>query len=317
MSTALDTLSVPRESLRPPSADQPRFGLLMSLMAHAGLVTALTLGVQWRTEEPAGVEAELWAATPELAAPRTEAPPVEQPAVEPPPPPPPPPVAERKPTPPPPPPAVEEREAQIAIEKAEKAKLEKKRQEEERQAAEKKKAQDDARKKKEEAQKREHERERDEQDRKLKAEKADKAQKADKERRDKLAAEKADQAAKAAREDQIRRMNAQLGGGTGAPGSTGTAARDAGPSAGYAGRIKARIKPNIVLTDDIVGNPIAEVEVRLAADGTIIGRKISKTSGSKAWDDTVLRAIDRTAILPRDTNGKVEPVMLISFKPVE
>lgn len=298
MSTALDTLSVPRESLRPPSADQPRFGLLMSLMAHAGLVTALTLGVQWRTEEPAGVEAELWAATPELAAPRTEAPPVEQPAVEPPPPPP---VAERKPA-PPPPPAVEEREAQIAIEKAEKAKLEKKRLEEERQAAEKKKALDDARKKKEEADK---------------AEKADKAQKADKERRDKQAAEKADQAAKAAREDQIRRMNAQLGGGTGAPGSTGTAARDAGPSAGYAGRIKARIKPNIVLTDDIVGNPIAEVEVRLAADGTIIGRKISKTSGSKAWDDTVLRAIDRTAILPRDTNGKVEPVMLISFKPVE
>ena len=72
------------------------------------------------------------------------------------------------------------------------------------------------------------------------------------------------------REENLRRMMGQVG-ATGTPDSTGTAARDAGPSASYAGRIKARIKPNIVLTDNVDGNPSAEVEVRCAADGTIVG----------------------------------------------
>ena len=91
------------------------------------------------------------------------------------------------------------------------------------------------------------------------------------------------------------------------PAATGTAARTSGPSAGYAGRIKARIKPNIVLTDDVAGNPLATVEVRLAPDGTIVGRKLVKSSGSPAWDEAVLRAIDRTEVLPRDIDGRVPP----------
>eukprot|EP01036_Dinobryon_divergens_P048960 gene48961-biopygen39832 len=99
----------------------------------------------------------------------------------------------------------------------------------------------------------------------------------------------------------MQRMQAQLG-GTGAADSAGTATRSSGPSASYAGRIKARIKPNIVFTDDIPGNPTAEVEVRVALDGTITSRRIVKSSGSPGWDDAVLRAIDRTGTLPRDTD---------------
>ena len=76
--------------------------------------------------------------------------------------------------------------------------------------------------------------------------------------------------------------------GTGSPSSTGTAARDAGPSASYAGRIIARVKPHIVLTDEVAGNPVAAVEVRCAADGTITGRRLVKSSGSKEWDDPAL-----------------------------
>ena len=101
------------------------------------------------------------------------------------------------------------------------------------------------------------------------------------------------------------------------PAATGTAARTSGPSAGYAGRIKARIKPNIVLTADVPGNPLATVEVRLAPDGTIVSRKLTNSSGSPAWDETVLRAIDKTEILPHDIDGRVPSSMSIDFRPQE
>ena len=102
---------------------------------------------------------------------------------------------------------------------------------------------------------------------------------------------------------------------TGDADSTGTAARTSGPSANYAGRIRARIKPNIVFTDAVSGNPLATVEVRCASDGTITSRKLVRSSGNDAWDDAVLRAIDKTETLPRDTDGRVPPLMQIEFKP--
>jgi colicin import membrane protein len=118
------------------------------------------------------------------------------------------------------------------------------------------------------------------------------------------------------REDNLRRMMAQAG-ASNDPAATGTAAQSSGPSAGYAGRIKARIKPNIVLTTSVAGNPLATVEVRLAPDGTIVSRRLTKSSGSPAWDETVLRAIDKTEILPRDVDGRVPPSMSIDFRPQE
>jgi colicin import membrane protein len=99
------------------------------------------------------------------------------------------------------------------------------------------------------------------------------------------------------------------------PAATGNAARTAGPSSGYAGRIKARIKPNIVLASSLDGNPAATVEVRVAPDGTIVGRKLVKSSGSSLWDETVLRAIDKTEVLPKDVDGRVPPTIEIAFRP--
>ena len=85
--------------------------------------------------------------------------------------------------------------------------------------------------------------------------------------------------------------------------------------AGYAGRIKARIQPNIVFADSVTGNPLATVEVRLAPDGTITAKRLVKSSGVKAWDDAVLRAIDKTEVLPRDTDGRVPSSFEIDFRP--
>lgn len=291
----IKSLTVPRDALRPPSSDNARLGVSLSLVAHVGLVVALWLGVQWRTEEPVGVEAELWAAVPEIAAPKAEPQPEPEPDVAPPPPP-------RAAT--PPQPTAEEREAEIAIEKARQDKLEKERREALDQKAREKRQREETERK--EAEKKAAEKER------LDKEK----DKREQERKDKLEQQKKDQASAAAREkarqDQLRRMNEQLG-GSGAPTSTGTAARDAGPSANYAGRIVGRIRPNILLTTELSGNPTTDVRLVVMPDGTITKWEVVKSSGVKEWDDAVLRAIERTAVLPRDENGRVPSPMTLSF----
>lgn len=260
-------------------------GTALAVLVHIGLVIALAFGVSWRSVEPAGVSAELWAAVPQVAAP-----PVVEPAPVPQPKPPSPqPVAR----PIEPPPNQAQIDAQIAIEKAERERKDLQRKELERK----------------ELQRKEQER--------LEREKAEKlaAQKRERELEAKRQKVEEERLAKQ-REDNLKRMMGQVG-GTGAPDSTGTAAREAGPSASYAGRIKARVKPNIVLTEGVPGNPTAEVEVRSAADGTIVGRRLVKSSGNKEWDEAVLRAIDRTEVLPRDVDGRVPGTMVIAFKPRE
>ena len=286
-----------RDALLLPRADA-RLGLgaLLALLAHGGLVGALALGLNWRLPQPDVLaSAELWAAVPQVAAP----PPAPTPAPTPPPP-------ERRPEPAPPKPVppkpVEaDRDAEIALEKAAKRKKE---QQAAREAAEReKRAQEKALLLKKAAE-----------DKRLAEEKiAQRQRQAALEDQRKQAQEAALQDANTAklREENLKRMLGQAG-ATGAANATGNAARDAAPSAAYAGRIKARIKPNIVLTQEVVGNPIAEVEVRCAPDGSIVGRRIIKTSGNPVWDDTVLRAIDRTAKLPLD-NGQILPTMILVF----
>jgi colicin import membrane protein len=39
------------------------------------------------------------------------------------------------------------------------------------------------------------------------------------------------------------------------------------------------------------------------------------SSGHREWDEAVLRAIDRTGTLPRDADGRVPPVIEITFRP--
>ncbi len=115
------------------------------------------------------------------------------------------------------------------------------------------------------------------------------------------------------RKDNLQRM-AGLAGATGGPSATGTAQRASGPSASYGSRVSAIVKPNIVFIEDTQENPVADVEVRVAPDGTIVGRKLIKGSGNKAWDEAVLKAIDKTAVLPRDVDGTVPPQLVISFR---
>jgi colicin import membrane protein len=278
------------EHRRPQRPDGMGRGAMMALLVHAGLLIALAFGVSWRSSEPAGASAELWAAVPQVAAP---------PAVEPPPPPPMPkalPKVEVKPVEAPPPPKEETRDAEIAIEKAKAAEKEK-REEQERERLEKQKVEKQEREKAEKAER--------EKEAKLERERLEKEKRA--------AAAEAERTAQL-REENLKRMLGQAG-ATGTPQSTGTAQRDAGTSANYGGKIRARVQPNIVFTDSVPPGLRAEVEVRAAPDGTITGRRLVKSSGNSAWDEAVLRAIDRTGDLPKDDNGKVPSSFVIGFTP--
>ncbi len=292
------------DALMPRPANGTVQGAALSVLVHGGLVAALAWGVGWRAPAPVTVSAELWAAVPQEAAPPAEQAPPPAPTPAPPPPPPPPAPA---PAPPPPPPP---READIALEKAkqQKALQEKAAQEQAEKAAKAAKAEKAAREKAEKA-----DRDKAEKAERDKAAKEKQAREAAQRKREEEAEEKrlAQQ-----REENLKRMMGQIPTGSGAPGSRGTAAVDAAPSKEWAGLVYRTIRPNIIYPDQLpAGNPEAVVEVRLAPTGTVISRRLAKSSGSKEWDEAVLRAIDRTGSLPKDLDGRVPPWGNLVFKP--
>ncbi len=282
-----------RLEFAPPATPGVVRAFLLALLAHGLLVAALTVGVQWKREaQVIAAEAELWAAVPEAAAPRLQEPPPE--------------------------PVLPEKSEVVAAPAAmpepvlTPPKVDIAREQEKKRIQKQKQLELDKQQEKLKQAKLQQEKLKQE---KLKAEKVKQAQA----EKAKLAQEKklAEQQAKqleAQREKNLQRI-AGLAGASGATGATGRALQSAGPSATYAGRIIARVKPNIVFTEAISGNPTAVVEVRASPDGTILSSKLTQPSGVKAWDDAVLRAIDKTEKLPRDTDGSVPSPLVISFRP--
>jgi colicin import membrane protein len=280
-----------RSEFAPPPQPGLMRGLAVAVLAHLLLLIALTFGVHWKREaENLSAEAELWSSMPQQAAP------VPEPVVQPPPPAPPPVVRA------PPEPQVN-RDAEIALEREKQRKreeAEERREELERQRDRQKKL--EAQRKQEEAKRQRLEEQREQAEARHREEdKRKREAEADEKRRAQL------------RVENLRRLQAQAG--TGAPTSTGTAARSAGPSDSWGGRVRARVRPNIVFSDDVPGNPEAVVNVRLAPDGTIVSKRLLKSSGHAGWDNAVLRALDKTEVLPRDVDGRVPPSGDLVFRP--
>lgn len=286
-------MSIARERLEfapPPSPGLVR-AIAMAILAHGLLAGVLTAGIKWRRETPpVTVQAEIWSALPQEAAPPApeeipvEPTPTPLPAPEPAPP-------VEKPVPPPAPDiALEKEKARLKKEKADKL---------EREKLEKEKAL----------------KEKEKQDRLDKEKQAklakDKKQLEEKKAKEALEA-KENKKLEELRQQNLKRM-AGLAGGTGGPNDSGTAVRASGPSPGYAGRIKARIRPNVTFTETVAGNPVVEVEIRTSPDGTILSQKISKSSGVPAWDNAVLRGIEKTEVLPKDVDGTIPTRMTIVY----
>ena len=325
-------------NLKPPRSGRWSMPMVLAVAAHLVLIAALTWGVSWKQDaQPVAFEAELWSNVAQQAAPRAVSPP-----------PPPPPRAEPKPepkvepkvepkkAPPEPKPKAEPtqpdtREADIAIAQAKKKKLEAEKREDEKKAAkekadkektEKAEKADNAAKEKA-AQAALDKKAKDDERKKATADAAKQQKALDdqinkiKDSGSKAATAKAEAAAEKDRQANIKRMlgQADATGDANAKGSAKQSSAPGGPSAGYAGKVRARIKPNVLFTDDIAGNPKAEVEVTTAPDGTIISRRIVKSSGIPDWDKAALGAIDRTGTLPRDTDGRVPSPMIIELRP--
>lgn len=274
-------------TLRPPEVAGIGRGLLFALIAHGLLILALSYGLHWRSDAEPAFEAELWSSIPQIAAPREEVPPEPEPEA-------PKPdlkaqqqAAEEA--------AAERREAEIAIAKEKKRKDEKAREEaaklerlEKEKAAKEKEAKDKLAK-----------------DKATKEEADRKKDKAAKDAKEAKEAKDADAKREAQRQEFLKRIQGMAGG---TPGSTGTAAQNAAPSAGWIGQVKGAILRNVIFNVG-AANPEVEIRVFLTPDGKIIGMKTLHPSPDPDWNEAALRAIERTGSLPRD-GGKSLPAYI-------
>jgi colicin import membrane protein len=296
----------------PPPEKRSMRAFALAILAHLLLLGALTWGVNWKRSDPASsFEAELWSAVPQQAAPRAVEPPPPAPAA----------VTPPAPTPPAPRPAPEPPkvspttpDVDIALEQEKKRKLVQK----QKDAEAKKLEERESREKAELQAKKEKEKELKAKEELAKRKAAEEAKKAearqDAKDLEKLQQQKQAEATKKQRDDAMKRMMG-MAGATGGAEASGTALKSSGPSAGYNAKVAAKVKPNVIFMDEIAGNPTAEVEVRTTPDGTIVGQRLVKSSGNKAWDDAVIKAIIRTETMPRDTDGKVPTPMILIFTP--
>lgn len=268
--------TLPQDALLPQAPGGLAPGAAAALLVHAGLIAALTLGIDWRSREPETVVAELWSAVPQIAAPAPPPPAVAAPL-------PPPPVARPEVRP----------DADIALDR------------ERRQKAEQKKAEDD--KKRADA---ETERKRKADEKKAEAERK-KLEAAEAAR---VAEEKAeDERLAKQRQENLRRMMG-LAGSAPAAGTSGTAAQSSGPSANYLARLRKQVRDAVSFTGTVPDSATTEVAVTTASGGTILTIKVIKKSGYPDWDEAVVRGLEKLGSLARDTDGRVPPSLTLVFR---
>ncbi len=328
----MNTYNPPADKLRPPPEKGIGRALLFAALIHLLLIIVIALGVHWKSHTPEAVEAELWAPTAHLAAPRPPRvePQQAQPTPKPQPqaqPRPAPPLTKVQPTP---------DNAEIALDKARKRKLEdEKRQaallaqqlaqqrQDEKLAAEKlalqqqRLAQENAaeqRKLAEQNKQRELKAQQlaQQQAEKLQAEKkAEQLRKAEQQREQQLA-----KLQQQARSDYMKNLMSQAGNGPSS--STGTAAVTSGPSGAYAARLATLVRQNVIYPqiDQIQGDPKVIITVTLDPNsGEVLGAKLERSSGVPSWDQAVLRAVQRVGRFPADGSGRWYTPMEIKAGP--
>ncbi len=98
-------------------------------------------------------------------------------------------------------------------------------------------------------------------------------------------------------------------------GGTALGAKPAVSSFSYADKIRAAIRPHLIQTEEIDGNPVAEVKVTTKEDGEIIDIELVASSGNPIWDRAVRIAVLKAGRMPLDATGKVPETMFIAFRP--
>ena len=304
----------------------------LAVVMHCLLLLFLLHGIQWQNSAPVGAQAELWTAE-ELNQPVT--PPTPQPPA---------PVVPKVVTPPPPDDAdialqeakkrqqqaqeqallaEQERQKQLQLQQEADARLQQERAAQAKLAQQKADAQKLAQQKADDLKQQQlKDQQLQDQQAKQQQQQAQAAQQKAEEQKEQKAKQAAELKAKAqadkARAANLARLQGSATGettGANGLGSTGTGTGSGGTGAGYADKVRRLVLPNIVLTSSIDGSPTAVVALHCAPDGDVLEAHISQSSGNAIWDDAVLRAVQKSGRMPRDTNGSTPANFTITFRP--
>lgn len=88
--------------------------------------------------------------------------------------------------------------------------------------------------------------------------------------------------------------------------------------ADYLGRIRGKIRGNIVLPPDIKGNPEAIFEVTQLPSGEVLSVRLKRSSGHAALDAAIERAILKSSPLPKPVQADLFSRMLeLRYRPLD
>lgn len=254
--------------------------LILALLVHVLLAIALIFGVQWRQTPPASMAVEVWRGVPNVSAAKPSA---EAPAEEAPPPPPPPVKADPRPE-----PKAEARPEPKSAAKpdiAVKQEKDKKPKEAPKEPAKDNKAKPEAKN-----------------DPRPSFDDALKREMAQLERQKSVHGERL-------RAEQESRQMAQL------KAEQSSAARASG-LAGYADKVRMKIRSNVVLPPNLAGNPSAVFMLTQLPSGEVVAIKMLKSSGVPAYDSAIERAILKSSPLPLpDDKSDFQRELKLTFCP--
>ena len=273
----------------------------LALLVHGMLLLGLMVGVSWKNPPHLPIEADLWTelpSPPQAIAPPEFAPQPEslpEPALEP--------------APPPAPAAVLPDQAQIALEKAEKKKLEEQRLEAARQAELQRKIDQSLAEAKRTEAARQAELERVENER------------LDKERVEK---EKQEQSRRLIDQEMARQMREELDAETSQLSALQTRAKASQQQRvvrDFQERIRAKIRNALVMPRNLKGDAEVVFQVNLLPNGEVLRVKLVRTSGQPLYDSAVERALFKASPLPlpkeREAAQAFREGLTLKFRPSE
>jgi colicin import membrane protein len=297
--------------------------LALAVLVNLAFVGVLVFSVTWRNDPAGTVTAELYAPPPKAEArkpepepakpepPKPEPPKPEPPKPEPPKPEPPKPEPP-KPEPPKPPPAKieqERRDADIAL-KAKQEEERKRRDELERVRAETEKRKREA-----------DERQRAEEQKKAEERKLADARARQKREMDAMLQQAERETKARAEADAKQRAEAEAKARAAAEAQAKIAAENAARSRAegdWIRKIQSKVRGNVILPPDLPGNPEAVFEVVQLPTGEILDVQLRKSSGVRAYDDAVQRAILKSSPLPRPDRPELfQRALTLKFRPVD
>lgn len=89
----------------------------------------------------------------------------------------------------------------------------------------------------------------------------------------------------------------------------------------YRDKISATVRGNTRLPDNLKGNPEVRCLVRLLPTGEVLSVKVTQSSGNAAYDEAVVRAIEKSSPLPlpaeRDARAEFVPELSFVHRPKE